>query len=98
MFWRKTAAVIVVLIAFGALPVLAEGVKGKIASVRTAKSEFTLTESFKNWKFELDKGGKVFLNDKDSRLADLKPGDEASVTFDKLGDKLIAREVRCKRK
>ncbi len=73
-------------------------VKGKITAVRVEKSELVLSENVKNWTFQLAKDGRVYLNDRESRLADLKPGDEAAVTFDRQGQQLFATVVHSIRK
>ncbi len=46
----------------------------------------------------MDKAGKIRLGDKDIKLLDLKVGDEVTVTFEKDGERLIAKEIRVERK
>jgi biopolymer transport protein ExbD len=78
---------------------LAAETKGKIKSIETDKSQFVFADSNgKNWTATLAKDGKVFLNDKESKLGDLQAGDEAVVTYEKDGDNLTASVVRCTRK
>jgi hypothetical protein len=93
-------AVLAIALVVGlAMPVLAAEAKGKIASVDADKSEFVLLDSNgKNWTFNHDKAGKVFINDKLSKLSDLKAGDEATVTYEKKDTKLVCSEVRATRK
>src|SRR5262249_18763645 len=81
-------------------PVLAaETVKGKIKSVSADKNEFVLTDNNgKDLTFQTNAQSKVQLNNKDSRLNDLKTGDQVTVTFDKEGDKMIAKRIDCDRK
>jgi hypothetical protein len=82
-----------------ALPVLADDAKGRIKSVDPNKNEFVLTDSNnKDWTFQLDSKGKVFINNKEGKLADLQAADDASVTYQKQGDKLSASAVRATRK
>ena len=82
-----------------ALPVLAAEAKGKIKTVTPDKHEFVLSDANqKDWTMHLSKDGKVFINDKESKLADLQAGDEVIVTYAKEGEKLSASEVRCTRK
>jgi len=82
-----------------ATPALAAEVKGKIKSVAPDKNEFVLTDNdAKNLTFNLEKTGKVFINNKEAKLADLKAGDEATITYEKKGEKLVATEVRCTQK
>jgi hypothetical protein len=73
-------------------------VKGKVTEVRPDKREFVVSENVKNWTFQLARGGKVFINDRAAELADLQAGDEATVTFDRQDQQLIANVVRSTRK
>lgn len=73
-------------------------VKGKITAVRPQKNEFDLSENLKNWTFQMAKDGKVMINDRESKLADMRAGDEAAVTFDRQEQLLVASVVRCVRK
>lgn len=75
-----------------------QDVKGKITEIRMAKNEIVLSENFKNWTFQLAKDGKVFINDREGRLADLLVGDHASVSFDRQREVLIASVIRSYRK
>jgi hypothetical protein len=82
-----------------AVPVLAADTKGKIKSVAADKDEFVLTDKDgKDWTFHMDKNAKVRLGDKNITLKDLRPGEEATVSYDKEGTRLIAKEVRCEKK
>ena len=72
-------------------------IKGKITAVRTDRNEVVVAESFKNWTFRLAKDGKVFVNDHESKLADLQAGDDAIVTYDRLGPQLVANVIRATR-
>jgi hypothetical protein len=93
-------AVLVLVLLLGlAMPVLAADAKGKIKSVAPDKNEFVFTDSTgKDWTMHLAKEGKVFINDKESKLADLQAGDEATVTYEKKGEELMASAIRCTRK
>jgi uncharacterized surface anchored protein len=73
--------------------------KGKIKSVEAAKNQFVLTDgNGKDWTLTLAKDAKVVINDKEAKLADIKNGEEAEVTFDKKGDDLMASAIRVTRK
>jgi hypothetical protein len=96
----RWSVVLLALVLFLGLasPALAAEVKGKIKSINADKNEFVLTDSDdKDMTFQVDDEGKVRLNDKDSKLQDLKRGDEVTVVYEKKGDKLMAKEIRCKR-
>jgi Cu/Ag efflux protein CusF len=81
------------------LPALAAEAKGKIKSVDADKNEFVFTDTDgKDWTFHATKECKVLINDKESKLSDLKAGDEATVTYEKKDEKLVASEVRATRK
>src|SRR5262245_16414639 len=80
-------------------PTLAADTKGKLKSVMADKNEFVLTDvNGKDWTFQLDKEGKVRLGTKEVKLEDLKANDEVEIKYDRQGDKLIAKEIRCERK
>ncbi|TMQ35302.1 MAG: hypothetical protein E6K70_03005 [Planctomycetota bacterium] len=96
--WLMLVLVMVFMLGLVA-PVLAEDTKGKIKTITADKNEFVFTDSQgKDWTFHMDDNAKIKLNDKDSKLKDLKEGDEVTVTYKKDGDKLIATEVRCEKK
>ena len=73
-------------------------VKGTIVTVRPEANELVVSENVKNWTFRLAKEAKVFVNAQESTLAKLKPGDEATVTFDRQGPMMIATVVLATRK
>jgi hypothetical protein len=73
-------------------------VNGTITTVRPDRNEFVVSENVKNWTFQLAKNGKVFVNDREAKLADLQAGDRAVVSFDRDEDVLLARVVRSTRK
>ena len=89
------------LVALFALPLLltAADAKGKVKSVTADRGEVVMTDDGgKDWTITAAKDCKVKVNDADSKLEDLKAGDEITVTYEKDGDKLIARSVRATRK
>jgi len=61
------AVLAVVMLLSLPLPLLADQLTGKIASVSTVKREFVVTENFKNWTFQLTRDAKVSLNGRRSR-------------------------------
>ena len=66
---------ILALLAGLTMPILAADAKGRIVKVRPDKNEFVLTENVKDLTFQLNKDGRVLINDKESKLADLRAGD-----------------------
>ena len=81
-----------------ALPAHAEETKGKVKSVNGDKNEFVMTDAAgKDFTIHLDPTGKVFINDKASKLSDLQAGDEVTVTYQLKDNKLMASEIRAKK-
>lgn len=77
----------------------ADEVKGKIQKVTADKNEFVVTDKDgKDLTFRMDENAKIRLNDQDKRLADLKKGDEVTVTYKRQGTQLVATQIRCERK
>jgi Cu/Ag efflux protein CusF len=78
---------------------LAADAKGKIKSVEPDKHQFVFTDSAgKNLTMTTAKDAKVLINDKEAKLGDLKSGDEAEVTYEKVGDDLMASAIKVTRK
>ena len=73
--------------------------KGKIKSVTADRSEVAMIDNAgKSWTITAAKDCKVRLNDKDSKLADLKAGDAIMITYAKSGEKLVAQTILATRK
>src|SRR5436309_6440627 len=94
----QIATLALVLLLALALPALAADAKGKVKNVAPDKNELVVTDNNKDWTFELDKAGTVFINDKAAKLADLQVGDEVTVAYEKRDEKLHASSVRAQRK
>src|SRR5262245_47243233 len=76
----------------------AERATGKITKITALTEEFTLTDKAgKTWTFQVEKTAKIQLNDRAAKLDQLKVGDEVEVTYEKVGEKMRASEIRCKR-
>jgi hypothetical protein len=94
---------LVVVLVLGALvgfvtPSLAAEAAGKIKSTNADKNEFVFTDKDgKDWTFTMDPNAKIQLGTKDIKLIDLKAGDPVTVVYEKNGEKLVAKEVHCKR-
>ena len=90
--------VLALLVGF-ATPALAADAAGKIKSVEADKGQFVMSDTNnKNWTITLGTNAKVFLNDKEAKLADLQADDDVTIKYERDGDKFVASEVRCKRK
>jgi hypothetical protein len=99
---RSPKWLVIVLVLGGVLglvaPVMAAESKGKIKSVDGDKNEFVFTDKDgKDWTFHMDKTGKIQQGTKEMKLTELKKGDPVTVVYDKDGDKLVAKEIRCER-
>jgi len=78
---------------------LAADAKGRVKSVTADRGEVVMVDdAAKSWTLVAAKDCKVKVNDTDSKLEDLQAGDEITVTYEKDGDKLIARSIRATRK
>ncbi len=76
----------------------AAGARGQIQRVMADQNQFILKDmSNREWTFQLVREAKVRLNERDSRLADLKEGDQVCILYEKSGDLLMARELHSSR-
>jgi hypothetical protein len=93
------AVVALAFLGMSALPALAADAKGKVKSVTADRAELVMVDdAAKNWTITAAKDCKVKVNDTDSKLEDLQAGDEITVTYEKDGDRLVARSIRATRK
>ena len=82
-----------------ALPVLADEIKGTVKLVTPDKNELVITDqNQKEMTVQVKPDTKIFHGDKEAKLADLQAGEEVTITGQKEGDKLVATEIRCKKK
>jgi multidrug efflux pump subunit AcrA (membrane-fusion protein) len=92
------AALAVILLALAAGPALAGDLKGKIKSVDPDALEFVLDDNNgRIMTVRMDEDAQVIINDRDAKLADLRPGDEVIVMGRPDRSTMMAVEVRCKR-
>jgi hypothetical protein len=81
------------------MPALADEAKGRIKTLDPDNHKFVMTDANnKDWEIHALKDCKVFLDDKEGKLGDLKVDDQLTITYTKDGDKLNASEIRAKRK
>ena len=72
---------------------------GKIKSVTAERSEIMMVDdASKSWTVVLAKDFKIRVNDLDAKFEDLQAGDEITMTYEKDGDRVVARSVRATRK
>lgn len=68
--------------------------RGQIQSVLADQNQFLLKDTQgKEWTFELVQNAKIRLDDQDSKLADLKQGDQVCIVYEKSGDRLMAQDI-----
>jgi Cu/Ag efflux protein CusF len=91
--------VAVVLLLVCALPASAADAKGKVKSITANRNEVVMTDDAgKDWTVIAARDCKFRVNDKDAKIEDLQAGDEVTITYEKDGDRLVARNVRATRK
>ena len=77
--------------------VMAKEAKGTIEKVTADKKELIIKDADgKQLTFVMDDDAKIELGDKAAKLADLKKGEEVTVTYEEKGGKLIASRVQSK--
>jgi Cu/Ag efflux protein CusF len=68
--------------------------QGTVKSVSADQNIVAVTDSKnKDWTYNLTDAGKVTLNDKSSKLSDLKEGDKVIVVYEKRGDKFMVMHI-----
>jgi Cu/Ag efflux protein CusF len=73
--------------------------RGSVKTFDADKKQLVLTDpNGKDWTFTIANDAKVRVNDKDSKVSDLKLGDKVTVVFDKKGDEMTARDLCADRK
>jgi hypothetical protein len=76
---------------------LAEDSKGKFKEALADKETFVVTEDGQDRTYQLDAKAKILINDRESRLNDLKAGDNVTVTWQLRNDRRVASMIACKR-
>jgi hypothetical protein len=82
-----------------AMTASAADAKGKIKSVTADRGEVVMVDDAnKSWTVIAAKDCKFRVNDRDVKIGDLQAGDEVTITYEKDGDRLVARNIRAMRK
>jgi len=94
------AVLAIALVVGVTMPVVAAEAMGKIKSVDATKHQIVVTDANqKDWTFNISKDAKIFVDDKQSQLSDLKKDENVTIHYDKDKDGvLMATEIRCKTK
>jgi hypothetical protein len=81
-----------------AVPAQAEDARGKVLSVNTEINQLVVQDSTgRNMTFEVEMTCRVFLNNREAQLSDLRSGDTATIRYEPQEDKLMALELHCAR-
>jgi hypothetical protein len=87
------AVVVLVSVSAAALP---DEAQGRLKAVFPDKREVVVADSAgTETTFQLAQDGKVLINNAESKLGDLEPGDTIVVVFQ--GQPAVASQIRCKR-
>jgi len=92
------ALLMLILIVGLVIPILAAETKGIVVNVYPEKNEFVVTENIRNLTLQVTPSTKLMINNREAKLFEMMPGDEATVVYEKQGPNLIASMVRCSRK
>ena len=80
------------------MPLPAKEIKGMLTTVDPDNRSFTLTDdNGDHLGLRLMPSGKVLVNDEESDLSDLLPGEQLSVTVENDKDQMVATVIRCNR-
>jgi len=94
--WIVAALAFAVLACNAGMTEAAEA-KGIVTRVHPQRNEFVLTETFKDMTFQIDNTTRVLINGHISQIVDLREGDQATVSYERLGHLLIAGMVHVSR-
>jgi hypothetical protein len=91
-------ALVAVILVLGSAGIgMADETKGKFKNVLADKETFVVTENDKDHTFKLDAKAKILINDRESKLSDLKANDNVTVTWRDQDGARIASMIVCKR-
>ncbi len=87
------------LVACLAAPAWAEELQGTVKSVFPAEHQLIVLQSHGEiMTLHLDQHGKVFINNREGLLADLRPNDAVVIVGEKRTGRMLATMVVCQRK
>lgn len=76
---------------------LAEEAKGKFKEALADKETFVVTEEGQDRTYQLGANAKILIDDRESRMDDLKAGDNVTVVWRLQNDRRVASMISCKR-
>jgi uncharacterized protein YqfB (UPF0267 family)/Cu/Ag efflux protein CusF len=90
-----TGLAAIALLALLASPLLANNVVARVKSVAADRNQVTVTDqNGKDWTFQVGQNAQIRANNRDSKLADLRPGQEVNVIYQVQNNGLVASEIR----
>jgi hypothetical protein len=96
-FDRVLLVVFALVVGFASRGV-AEESTGKFKNVLADKETFVVKIDDAERTFQLAAKARVFINDRETTLSELKPGDEVAVTWQERDERKVASLVKCTRK
>jgi len=92
--------VLALVLMLGLSPALqGEETKGRLKQVLTDQDEFVLTDQKgDDFQFQMGEDAKVFINDREAALSELRNRDDVRVIWRDLDGTRVASEIRCTRK
>ncbi len=73
----------------------AQTIRGQVKNVLADKGEFVLEDLYgKDWTFQLTPSARVFLNGRNSTIADLEVDAHIAVTYERMGNRLVAITIQ----
>jgi len=96
-YWLLGLCAIIFLVSLSSV-VQADEAQGRLKAVFPDKREIVIADSAgKDLTFHLAADGRVLINNAESTLGDLQPGDAVVVVHDDQGQPQTASQIRCKR-
>jgi phosphotransferase system IIA component len=90
-----TGLAAVALLALLASPLLANNVVARVKSVAADRNQVVVTDqNGKDWTFQVGQNAQIRDNNRDSKLADLRPGQQVNVIYQVQNNGLVASEIR----
>lgn len=90
-----TGLVALAVLALLASPLLANNVVARVKSVAADRNQVVVTDqNGKDWTFQVGQNAQIRINNQNSKLADLRPGQEVNVVYQLQNNGLVASEIR----
>jgi len=94
--WLGMLALALILVL--SAPAFAEEANGILTSIDQDNYQLVMTDNEgTEWQFSLLVAGQVFVNGEERDISDLKPGDNATITFQLDEERMVATVIRATR-